>query len=94
MDQTPNLKLPYIMPSQAQKHVTHNEALRFLDAVVHLSVKSRTQTGWKRGQGCFLYRRRMVIRDHRKRLAGLRRRRGQAICLQWHRMAGHRLSAG
>jgi hypothetical protein len=45
MDQTPNLKLPYIMPSQAQKHVTHNEALRFLDAVVHLSVKSRTQTG-------------------------------------------------
>ncbi|WP_273725582.1 DUF2793 domain-containing protein [Brucella gallinifaecis] len=45
MDQTPNLKLPYIMPSQAQKHVTHNEALRFLDAVGHLSVKSRTQTG-------------------------------------------------
>jgi hypothetical protein len=45
MDQTPNLKLPYIMPSQAQKHVTHNEALRLLDAVVHLSVKSRVQTG-------------------------------------------------
>lgn len=45
MDQTPNLKLPYIAPSQAQKHVTHNEALRLLDAVVHLSVKSRTQTG-------------------------------------------------
>lgn len=43
MDQTPNLKLPYIMPSQAQKHVTHNEAIRLLDAVVHLSVKSRTQ---------------------------------------------------
>jgi hypothetical protein len=35
MDQTPNLKLPYILPSQAQKHVTHNEALRLLDAVVH-----------------------------------------------------------
>lgn len=25
---TPNLILPYIMPSQAQKHVTHNEAIR------------------------------------------------------------------
>ncbi len=41
MEQTPNLKLPYILPSQAQKHVTHNEALRMLDAIVHLSVKSR-----------------------------------------------------
>jgi len=44
MDQTPNLKLPYIMPSQAQKHVTHNEAIRLLDAVVHLSVRSQSQT--------------------------------------------------
>ena len=35
---THHLSLPYIMPSQAQKHVTHNEALRMLDAVVHLSV--------------------------------------------------------
>lgn len=31
-------KLPYILPSQAQKHVTHNEALRMLDAIVHLGV--------------------------------------------------------
>ncbi len=38
MDQTPNLKLPYIAPSQAQKHVTHNEAIRALDALVQLSV--------------------------------------------------------
>ena len=45
MDQTPNLKMPYILPSQAQKHVTHNEALRLLDAVVHLSVRSRVWTG-------------------------------------------------
>lgn len=45
MDETPNLKLPYILPSQAQKHVTHNEALRLLDAVVNLSVKSRDGTG-------------------------------------------------
>ncbi len=44
MDQTPNLKLPYILPSQAQKHITHNEALRLLDAVLHLSIKSRTRT--------------------------------------------------
>jgi len=32
------LGLPYIQPSQAQKHVTHNEALRVLDALVQLSV--------------------------------------------------------
>ncbi|QKV18778.1 DUF2793 domain-containing protein [Oricola thermophila] len=40
MDTTPNLKMPYIMPSQAQKHVTHNEALRALDAIVQLGVVS------------------------------------------------------
>lgn len=39
---TPNLHLPYIMPAQAQKHVTHNEAIRALDAVVQLSVASRS----------------------------------------------------
>lgn len=37
---TPNLDLPYIMPGQAQKHVTHNEAIRRLDAITHLSVLS------------------------------------------------------
>lgn len=31
---THTLSLPYILPSQAQKHVTHNEALRMLDAIV------------------------------------------------------------
>jgi hypothetical protein len=41
MDQSPNLALPYIMPSQAQKHVTHNDAIRILDAVVHLAVLDR-----------------------------------------------------
>lgn len=41
METTHNLGLPYIMPSQAQKHVTHNEALRMLDALVQLSVQSR-----------------------------------------------------
>lgn len=41
MDLSPSLRLPYIMPSQAQKHVTHNEALRVLDAVVQIGVISR-----------------------------------------------------
>jgi len=35
------LSLPYIQPAQAQKHVTHNEALRMLDALVQLAVESR-----------------------------------------------------
>ncbi|MBR3369149.1 MAG: DUF2793 domain-containing protein [Rhodobacteraceae bacterium] len=38
------LSLPYIQPAQAQKHVTHNEALRVLDVLVQLSVASRTLT--------------------------------------------------
>jgi len=37
------LSMPYIMPSQAQKHVTHNEAIKVLDAVVQLAVISMTQ---------------------------------------------------
>ena len=38
MDSTPNLQLPYLIAAQAQKHVTHNEALRALDAIVQLLV--------------------------------------------------------
>jgi hypothetical protein len=38
MDATPNLDLPFIAAAQAQKHVTHNEALRVLDTAVHLMV--------------------------------------------------------
>jgi len=34
------LALPYLQPSQAQKHVTHNEALRRLDIIVQLGVVS------------------------------------------------------
>ena len=41
MFETPNLKLPYIAPAQAQKHVTHNEAIRALDALVHIAVEDR-----------------------------------------------------
>ena len=37
-DTTAILGLPYLLPSQAQKHVTHNEALRQLDALVQLSA--------------------------------------------------------
>ncbi len=39
--ETPNLGLPYIMAAQSQKHVTHNEAIRALDALVQLSVLDR-----------------------------------------------------
>lgn len=39
---TPRLSLPYIAPSQAQKHVTHNEALRMLDAIVQVAAISRS----------------------------------------------------
>ena len=44
MDKTPNLHLPYILSSQAQKHITHNDAIRALDALVHLSVLSNDLT--------------------------------------------------
>ncbi|MFO7757688.1 MAG: DUF2793 domain-containing protein [Roseovarius sp.] len=38
-DQSPRLALPFIQPSQAQKHVTHNEALAQLDFAVQLAVE-------------------------------------------------------
>lgn len=34
------LALPYLQPSQAQKHVTHNEALQRLDVLVQLVVEA------------------------------------------------------
>ena len=40
-DTTAHLALPFIMAAQAQKHVTHNEALRLLDGIVQLSVLDR-----------------------------------------------------
>lgn len=43
-DTLSNLNLPLLLPSQAQKHVTHNQALEILDSVVQLSVKSSSQT--------------------------------------------------
>lgn len=45
MTDTPRLALPAIEAAQAQKHVTHNEALALLDALTQLAVESRTLTG-------------------------------------------------
>lgn len=44
MTHTPHLGLPLLAAAQAQKHVTHNEALAALDALVQLSVKERGRT--------------------------------------------------
>ena len=41
MSDTTRLKLPRIDAAQSQKHVTHNEALETLDALLHLSVSAR-----------------------------------------------------
>ena len=43
-DATTKLLLPYILAAQAQKHVTHNEALRLLDGLVQLSILDRDLT--------------------------------------------------
>lgn len=42
MSDTFHLGLPFLEAAQAQKHVTVNEVLRRLDALLHLSVASRT----------------------------------------------------
>ncbi len=44
MSDTTKLVLPIIEAAQAQKHVTHNEALRLLDGIVQLSVIDRDLT--------------------------------------------------
>ncbi len=41
MSETPRLKLPAIAAAQAQKHVTHNEALIKLDCLVDLHLQDR-----------------------------------------------------
>ncbi len=43
-DDTPRLGLPYLITSQAQKEVTHNEALNRLDALVQAVVLDRGLT--------------------------------------------------
>ncbi len=42
MSNSLNLGLPYLEEAQAQKHVTVNEAVRMLDAIVQLTVAART----------------------------------------------------
>jgi hypothetical protein len=44
MSNSSNLVLPYLAVGQAQKHVTVNETIRKLDAIVQLSVVSATTT--------------------------------------------------
>lgn len=41
MTDSTNLALPYLEAAQSQKHVTHNDALRALDAIVMLAVLDR-----------------------------------------------------
>lgn len=41
MELSPNLNFPYMMGAQAQKHVTHNEAIRAADALIQLCVQDR-----------------------------------------------------
>ena len=43
-DISANLSLPFILPSQAQKHVTFNEGMRRLDALVQLVILAVDQT--------------------------------------------------
>jgi hypothetical protein len=44
MDDTPRLSLPQIISGQALKHITHNEALMRLDALVQACVEASTVT--------------------------------------------------
>lgn len=44
MSDTTNLGLPWLAPGQAQKHITVNESLQRLDALVQLSVVSAATT--------------------------------------------------
>jgi hypothetical protein len=44
MNQSPRLGLSYILPNQAQKHVSANESFRRLDALVQLTANSASQS--------------------------------------------------
>lgn len=43
-DTSPRLSLPFLAPAQAQKHVTHNEALMRLDMLTQLTLEGIAQT--------------------------------------------------
>ena len=51
-DQTARLGLPYLAAGQMQKHVTLNEALTRLDAVVQTAIVSRTEAPGRRTEPC------------------------------------------
>ncbi|SLN69920.1 hypothetical protein ROG8370_03312 [Roseovarius gaetbuli] len=56
-DTSLRLNLPYIQPAQAQKHVTHNEALMRLDALVQTVVQDhqlQTPPAAPAGGGCYV----------------------------------------
>ena len=40
-DQTSRLGLPFLVASQAQKEITHNQAMSLLDALAHVNVRDR-----------------------------------------------------
>lgn len=40
-ESTSHMKLPYLYPYQVSKSVIYNEALRWLDAIIHLAVETR-----------------------------------------------------
>lgn len=43
-DATDNFQLPFLLPDQAQKHVTHNEALQRVDALMQLVIRATIST--------------------------------------------------
>ncbi|GAB4154090.1 MAG: hypothetical protein Tsb0016_26450 [Sphingomonadales bacterium] len=43
-EQSPKLQLPFLIAAQAQKEITHNEALIALDALVQLTIEDRDLT--------------------------------------------------
>ena len=44
-EESAKLRIPYIAAAQAQKHVTHNEAMTLLDTLVQLGVIDKDLTG-------------------------------------------------
>ncbi len=88
-DTSPILGLPYLQPSQAQKHVTHNEALQVLDVVTQLVVEAfdadtpPTVAGGRRGLCAWGARRLQLgpVMPESLRFGG--QRHGISLSLRW-----------